>query len=248
MVGAGDAAARLRELHRPGRPLVLPNIWDAAGARLVEQAGFAVVATSSAAVAEALGYADHQGAPVAEMFAAAARIARVVSVPVTVDAEAGYGLSAAELVDRLLAAGAAGCNLEDTDHGTGGLADPERHARWLAEVRAAAGDRLVINARVDVFLHAAGAPESEALAEGLRRARQYLEAGADCVYPILAPEDAVEELVRGIAGPVNILARPGAPLDRYRQLGVARISFGHLLAEAAFAEAERLAAEALRPA
>src|SRR5919198_3106423 len=150
-----ERCERLRTLHVPGKPLVLPNAWDVASARAVVAAGFPVVATSSGAVAESLGYEDHQGAPAAEMLAVAARIARSVDVPVTVDAEAGYGMEPAELVDALLETAVAGCNLEDTDHAIGGLADLDRHAEWLGTVRRAAADRdygLVINARVDVFL------------------------------------------------------------------------------------------------
>src|ERR1041385_3892322 len=120
----------LRSLHRPGEPLLLPNAWDVATARAVVAAGFPVVATSSGAVAAALGYEDHEGAPAEEMLAAAARIARGVDVPVTVDAEAGYGMEPAELVAALRNAGAAGCNLEDTDHVTGSLRDPDRQAGW----------------------------------------------------------------------------------------------------------------------
>src|SRR6266508_6291331 len=104
----------LRSLQRPGDPLLLPNAWDVATARAVVAAGFPVVATTSGAVAATLGYEDHQGAPADEMLAAAARIARSVDVPVTVDAEAGYGMAPGDLVDALFAVGAAGCNLEDT--------------------------------------------------------------------------------------------------------------------------------------
>src|SRR6201991_2127464 len=106
---------RLRSLHRPGDPLLLPNVWDVASAKAVVAAGFPVVATTSAGVAAALGYEDHEGAPAGEMFAAAGRIARGVDVPVSVDAEGGYGMAPAELVAALRAVGAAGCNLEDTD-------------------------------------------------------------------------------------------------------------------------------------
>src|SRR6516225_8955005 len=128
----------LRLLHRPGAPLLLPNAWDVATARAVVAAGFPVVATTSGGVAATLGYADHEGAPADEMLAAAARIARGVEAPVTVDAEAGYGMEPAELVAALRTAGAAGCNLEDTDHATGSLRDPGRHAKWLKAVRKAA--------------------------------------------------------------------------------------------------------------
>src|SRR5919106_2153213 len=157
----------LRSLHRPGAPLLLPNAWDVATARAVVKAGYPVVATTSGGVAAALGYEDHEGAPGDEMLAAAARIARGVEAPVTVDAEAGYGMEPAELVAALRTAGAAGCNLEDTDLAAGGLRDPDRHAEWLGAVRQAAsedGYRLVINAPVDVFLEGflAGAdPETQ---------------------------------------------------------------------------------------
>src|ERR687898_942741 len=106
----------LRSLHRPGAPLLLPNAWDVATARAVIATGFPVVATTSWGVAAALGYEDQEGAPADEMLAAAARIASGVQAPVTVDAEAGYGMEPAELVAALRSAGAAGCNLEDTDH------------------------------------------------------------------------------------------------------------------------------------
>src|SRR5580765_2177114 len=182
----------LRSLHRPGEPLLLPNAWDVATARAVVAAGFPVVATASGGVAATLGYEDHQGAPADEMLAAAGRIARGVDVPVSVDAEAGYGMEPADLVAALHTAGAAGCNLEDTDHLAGELGDPDRHAEWLAAVRQAAsadGYGLVINARVDVFLgpfFAGAGPGTQVdlVPEALQRANAYLEAGADCVYPI----------------------------------------------------------------
>lgn len=223
-------ATALRELHRPGKPLVLANIWDAASAKLVQEAGFPAIATSSGAVAESLGYADGQDAPVGEMLAAVARITRVVSVPVTVDAEAGYGLPADDLVARLLAAGAAGCNLEDTVHPAHTLADPARHAEFLAAVRAAAGDALVINARVDVFVRAPeGATERDLLPAAVERARTYLSAGADCVYPILVRDpDVLRDFTAAVApAPVNVMAVPNGPaIAELAAFGVARVSMG----------------------
>src|ERR671915_2333613 len=124
----------LRSLQRPGDPLLLPNAWDVATARAVVAAGFPVVATTSGGVAATLGYEDHERAPADEMLAAAARIARGVEVPVTVDAEAGYGMQPAELVAALRGAGVAGCNLEDTEWPAGSLRDPDRHAEWLTAV------------------------------------------------------------------------------------------------------------------
>jgi 2-methylisocitrate lyase-like PEP mutase family enzyme len=229
----------LRSLHRPGDPLLLPNAWDAATARAVVAAGFPVVATSSGGVAAALGYEDHEGAPAEEMLAAATRIARSVGVPVTVDAEAGYGMEPAELVASLRAAGAAGCNLEETDHAAGSLRDPDRHAEWLAAVRQAAsedGYPLVVNARVDVFLvpfFAGAAPgtQVELVPDALQRANAYLDAGADCVYPIALWEpDAVRPFMADVRGPVNLIRLPQTPsLAELAALGIARVSWATLL-------------------
>ena len=240
---------QLRSLHRPGAPLLLPNAWDVATARAVVAAGFPVVATTSAGVAAALGYEDEEGAPADEMLAAAARMARGVEVPVTVDAEAGYGMQPGELVAALRNAGAAGCNLEDTDHTAGGLRDPNRHAEWLRAVRQAAsadGYRLVINARVDVFLGpflaGAGPGTQEGLVpEALRRANAYLEAGVDCVYPIVLWEtDALRRFTSEVRGPVNVARLPQLPsLAELAAAGVARVSWGpflHLDAMARFSE------------
>ena len=238
----------LRSLHRPGAPLLLPNAWDAATARAVVAAGFPVVATTSGGVAATLGYEDHEGAPGDEMLAAAARIARSVEVPVTVDAEAGYGMEPAELVGALRSAGAAGCNLEDTNHAAGSLRDPDRHAEWLRAVRQAASDEgypLVINARVDVFLGGflAGtdpATQAELVPEALRRASAYLDAGADCVYPIALWEaDALRHFTSEVRGPVNVIRLPQMPsLAALAALGVARVSWATLLYREAMARFE----------
>jgi 2-methylisocitrate lyase-like PEP mutase family enzyme len=234
-----DRCELLRSLQRPGDPLLLPNAWDVATGRAVVAAGFPVVATTSGGVAAALGHEDHEDAPAGEMLAAAARIARAVDVPVTVDAEAGYGMEPGELVAALRDAGAAGCNLEDTDHATGRLRGPDRHAAWLGAVRRAASDDgygLVVNARVDVFLGPllAGAgtgTQAELVPEAVRRAQAYLEAGVDCVYPIgLWELEALGRFVSDAGGPVNVLRLPQAPsLRELGGLGVARVSWGTLL-------------------
>jgi 2-methylisocitrate lyase-like PEP mutase family enzyme len=231
--------ATLRSLHVPGEPLLLPNAWDVASARAVEAAGFPVVATTSAGVAAALGHGDHEDAPGEEMLAAAARIARGVSVPVTVDAEAGYGMDPQDLVTTLREIGVAGCNLEDTDHGAGELRDAAAHAEWLAAVSEAAARKeygLVINARIDVFVRAASAgtegSQAQLVDEALRRARAYSDAGADCVYPILLWErDALGEFVSRHSGPVNaVRIPPGPSVPELAELGVARVSWGGQLA------------------
>jgi 2-methylisocitrate lyase-like PEP mutase family enzyme len=238
----------LRSLHRrPGAPLLLPNAWDVITARAVAAAGFPVVATTSGGVAATLGYEDHEGAPGHEMLAAAARIAQAVDVPVTVDAEAGYGMGPAELVGALRSMGAAGCNLEDTDYAAGRLRDPEEHAEWLRAVRDSAsadGYGLVINARVDVFVGpflAGGAgTQAELVPDALRRAHAYLEAGVDCVYPIALWEaDALRRFMSEIRGSVNIMRLPQAPsLAELAGLGVARVSWATLLYRSALAHFE----------
>ena len=216
------SAAALRALHVPGDPLVLPNAWDAATAKVVVEAGFPAVATTSSGVAEALGYEDGEATPADEMLAAVARIARAVDVPVTADLEAGYGLEGGELARRLLAAGGAGLNFEDTDHPNRPALQPvDEQCRRIAAIKA--GGDVVVNARIDVHIRGGET------AEGLERARAYRAAGADCVYPIgITDEATIAAYAEG--GPVNVLLRPGAPpIARLAELGVARVSLGHFL-------------------
>jgi 2-methylisocitrate lyase-like PEP mutase family enzyme len=211
----------LRALHVPGTPLVLPNAWDPASARLVEQAGFEAVATSSGAVARAAGSEDHEVMTAEEALAHAARIVAAVEVPVTVDFEAGYGLAPDAVAYGLISAGAAGCNLEDTDHRAGTMVDAATQAKKLAAVRAAAGDALVINARIDSFLRGVANPVEDAIERG----RAYRDAGADCLYPIGASDESdIARMVEAL-GVVNVLVRKGAPsAARCAELGVARVS------------------------
>lgn len=231
-----ERAVELARLHREGPPLVLPNAWDVASARLVEAAGFPAIATSSSAVAASLGYPDGEVIPVDEMFAAVARIARAVDVPVTADLEAGYGLRARELVERLLAAGAVGMNIEDSrrpregDEASEPMLPVAQAAARLAGIREAAeaaGVPFVLNARIDLFLRRDGA-QVGLVDDALTRAREYVAAGADSVFPIfIAEEEAIMRMVAGAGAPLNVLLRAGVPpLDRLTALGVRRISFG----------------------
>lgn len=203
-------------LHAGPGILVMANAWDAASAQRFEAAGFPAIATTSGGVAGALGYADHEAAPVDDMLAAATRIVRAVSVPVTVDFEAGYRLSPPEIARRLIDSGAVGLNLEDTGHhGISGLVPAEAQAERLAAVKREAralGVDLFLNARVDVFLRRESSVESQ-LSEGLRRARLYREAGADCIYPIgLSDPTAIRSLVAAVEV-VNVTVRRGGPLS-----------------------------------
>ncbi len=221
-VGGADLFRALHRRRPQGDPLVLPGPWDAASARACVDAGFPALATPSAGVAASLGHEDG-GTPADEMFAAVARIARAVDVPVSADVEGGYGLAPKELVERLLEAGAVGCNLEDSGAG-GVLKDPHEHAEYLAEVRSAAADLLFVNARIDTFVHGDGDPE-----QAIARAALYVAAGADCVYPILAPADVLPLLRSGIQGPLNMLARldgEGPSPAVLGGLGATRVTFG----------------------
>ncbi|MFD8478827.1 isocitrate lyase/phosphoenolpyruvate mutase family protein [Kitasatospora sp. NPDC059673] len=233
---AGEFLA-LHDRTEPADPLVLPNVWDAVSARAFADAGFTALATSSSAVAAALGYRDGEDTPADEMFAALKRITRSVGVPVTADIEAGYGLSPAEIVERLLEAGVIGCNLEDSTAATGQLKDPAQHAGWLAEVRSAAGDRLVLNARVDTFLFGDHAVES-----AVERAALYLDAGADVIYPILAPESAIPDLAAGIGAPLNALCHLDTTTPaQLGALGAARVTYGGSLQKHSAADITALA-------
>ncbi|MFF1462671.1 isocitrate lyase/phosphoenolpyruvate mutase family protein [Streptomyces sp. NPDC058330] len=241
-----DPVAVFRALHHdrtPGDPLVLPGPWDAASARVFEEAGFPALATPSAGVAASLGHADGR-TPAAEMFAAVARIAGAVSVPVSADVEAGYGLAPAELVERLLEAGVVGCNLEDSAGGV--LLDPREQADRLAGVLGAADGRLFVNARVDTYVRAL--PDgTDVVAETVGRARLYAAAGAECVYPIGAPADHLPRLAAGVTVPLNAHGAPDDPSGARRlgELGAARITFGPLLQRHATDAVRDLAARLL---
>jgi 2-methylisocitrate lyase-like PEP mutase family enzyme len=229
MTDLADQAELLRSLHVPGTPLVLPNAWDVGSARTVVDAGFPVVATASNAVAAALGYDDGEGAPSEEMMFVAGRIAASVDVPVTVDAEAGYGMAPDALVELLTGIGVVGCNIEDTDHANGGLVDVEVRATYITQLRAAAdriGVPLVINARIDSFFHTSPLAEDRKRGDAISRAEAYWSAGADCVFPPGAGPDDLRAIVE-VGAPVNAgLPLNSGSLDELRAIGVARISVG----------------------
>jgi 2-methylisocitrate lyase-like PEP mutase family enzyme len=228
-----ERARRFHALHAPGELLLLPNAWDAVSAGIFAQAGYPAVATTSSGVANALGYPDGERAPRDEVVAATRRIAAAVDVPVTADIESGFGASAAEVgetVRRVVAAGAVGINLEDAVHPEPRLYDlPEAVERVRAARRAAEaeGVALFLNARTDVYLRAIGAPETR-LGEALRRARAYVEAGADGIFvPGVSDAATIGSLAAGVAVPLNVISAPGLPSRaELRALGVRRVSLG----------------------
>jgi 2-methylisocitrate lyase-like PEP mutase family enzyme len=227
-------AEELRKLHSGPRMLVLPNAWDAASARVLEDLGYPAIATTSAGVAFALGYPDGQQISRDEMLEAVARIARAVRIPVTADMEAGYGTTPADMAETakaIVAAGAVGLNLEDvtgdTESSQVETALQTEKIGTIREASASLGVSLVINARTDVYLMPIG-PEATRFERTVERLRAYRAAGADCVFaPGVADGELIEKLVKAIAAPLNILITPGCPsIAELQKLGVARASAG----------------------
>jgi 2-methylisocitrate lyase-like PEP mutase family enzyme len=249
MTSTPESFANFRSLHVPGRPLVLPNAWDVASARLIVAAGAKALATTSAGVAWSLGSPDGDRLDRTAAIAAVARIAAAVDVPVTADIEGGFAPDAAgvgETIRGIIGAGAVGVNLEDTDHtGAAPLRPVEEAAARIAAARAAAdaeGVALYINGRIDTYLR--GGDDVGAV---VARAGAYLEAGATGIFvPGVTAPDLVAELVAKIPVPLNILAGPGAPsIDDLAALGVARVSVGASLARIAYTVARDAARELL---
>ena len=244
-------AEALRDLHIPGDPLLLLNAWDAASAVVIARGGARAVATSSAAAANALGYADGQHLTRDQMLGAVAAIAGAVDLPVTADMEAGYGdepEAAAATARGVVEVGAVGLNMEDLRDGGDDLLPIDRFSAKIAAVRAVGeetGIPLVLNARTDVFLGEIGDPDSR-LDHAVERGNAYLDAGADCIFvPGVIDTAVITAVVQGIHGPISILAVPGSPpLSDLKALGVARISTGSGPYRAALALARRMAQEA----
>ncbi|MGW7445029.1 isocitrate lyase/PEP mutase family protein [Kitasatospora sp. NPDC054795] len=233
-----------RSLHTPARPLALANAWDVASARVIEAAGATAIATTSAGVAWSLGAPDGDRAPRGPMLDAIARIASAVTVPVTADIEGGYGQSPAEVaetVTRVLEAGVVGINIEDGNRSPGTLVDQLAAARGAAQ---RAGVDLFVNARIDTYLLGLGDPATR-LQDTLGRARSYIDAGADGIFvPGVTDPGVIKDLVAGLTVPLNIMAGPGSmPVDELGALGVARVSLGSSVAQAAYAVARHAALE-----
>ncbi len=227
-------ALAFRSLHHGSKPLLLPNVWDIASARVVEECGYPALATTSAGIAFSLGYPDGQKISRDEMIAAIARIARSVKIPVSADVEAGYSPKAdgaAGTARRVIEAGAVGINLEDsTGDRQRPLADLGMQVEKIRAVREAAlktGVLLVVNARTDVYLDQVGPPESR-YDETVRRLLAFRDAGADCVFaPGLRDLETIRRLVKDVQCPLNILGGPGTPaVGELHTAGVARVSLG----------------------
>lgn len=225
-------AELFRAMHHGPGLLLLPNAWDAISARIVVEAGFRAIATTSGGVAWALGYADGEATPWAEVVAATARIARSVATPVTADIESGYGDTPAAVgrsIGDIIGAGVVGVNLEDGLRNATppirSVADATARIRAAREAATAAGVPIVINARTDLYIKNIGSEESR-FDEAVARGRAYLAAGADCFYPIaLRDPETMGRLVRALNCPININVRAGSPnVAELEALGVARAS------------------------
>ncbi|MGY3529840.1 isocitrate lyase/PEP mutase family protein [Bradyrhizobium sp. USDA 4452] len=226
-------AEAFHALHRTGDPLVLFNAWDVATAKAIAKTSPAI-ATSSGAVASALGYADGENAPLDMVEGLVSRMTASVTVPVSIDLEAGYGDTpdaTTRSAARILKAGAIGVNIEDgLFGGKRQLVSPELHAAKIRAVRDTArqlGVRLFINARTDPFLLKFGSPE-QCLDEAVRRAKVYADAGADGIFvPGLTELALIERLVQLSPAPVNIMVTRGVPeIGELARAGVRRISLG----------------------
>ncbi len=249
-----EQATRFRDLH-VRRPLILPNAWDAGSAKLIEAAGASAIATTSAGLSWSLGRPDGQNLSRDEMVSSICHIVRAVKVPINVDIESGYGNrtndDVKQTVRTLISIGIAGVNLEDSPGYKGQtLLTAEEQAariRVARETATATGGDLVINARTDVYLFGVGEPETRFDAV-IQRARLYLRAGADCVFvPGIIDADTISRLVKAVEGPVNIMAMPGAPnATQLGKMGVARVSVGPGIAQAALAAVQSAASELLQ--
>ncbi|MBI5258098.1 MAG: isocitrate lyase/phosphoenolpyruvate mutase family protein [Burkholderiales bacterium] len=242
-------------LHRAARGFVMPNAWDAGSAVLLASEGFAALGSTSAGIAFSLGKPDYNvrdsalAVPRDEMLAAIARIAAAVAVPVNADLESGYGDTPEQVADtvrRAIAAGAAGCNLEDVDTRNGHLFDLDTAAERIAAARAAiaaSGRGFVLTARTDVFQHGG----ADALRQAITRGRRYLAAGADCVFPPgVADVERARVLVQEIAGPINLVVGLGESSSNAHALieaGVQRVSVGGSIARSALGLVRRAARE-----
>jgi 2-methylisocitrate lyase-like PEP mutase family enzyme len=248
------AAERLRALHdADAGVLILPNAWDAASAAVIAQAGAQAIATTSGGIAWSAGRRDGQGLTRAEMIERVREIAAAVAVPVTADVEGGYGPGPGDVavtVEAVIAAGAAGVNIEDSRVPGGPLFGPAEQAARIKAARYAAASAglsgLFINARTDVFLFGVGAEQARP-ADVLARCRAYAEAGADGLFvPGLLDLEVLAELAAASPLPLNVMAGPGAPpVAELAAAGVRRVSVGTAIAQSAYTLAGRAAAELL---
>jgi len=235
-----DHIELFRKLHAGPKILVLPNAWDVASARIFEAAGFPAIATTSAGIANSIGYPDGERVSRDEMLDVIRRIVRAVSVPVSADVEAGYG-DAAGTAHALAELGAVGMNLEDSR--AGALVEVSSQVKLIESVRAKSN--LIINARTDVYLHSTGGDPAMLLEQAVERLNAYRKAGADSLFaPGVRDAETIGQLARAVDGPLNILAVAGAPpVAELERLGVRRVTIGSGAMRATMGLTRRIAGE-----
>lgn len=230
---SASKADLLLALHTADDLLILPNVWNPLGARVLQSRGYPAVATASAAISSSLGYVDGERIKRSTLIDMVGRIARSVDLPVTADIERGYGATVAEMEETIQAVidcGVVGVNIEDSLEEGQPLRLVEEQCERISAARRVADQsniHLVINARIDSFL----VPETaskDVTADAVARANAYIDAGADCVYPIGGLDDTtIRTLRERITSPINILALPGgASMSFLREAGINRVSFG----------------------
>lgn len=227
-------AENFLSLHKDDKMLLLPNIWDPIGARILEAKGFPAVATASAAISSSLGYKDGEKIKFTTHLEIIRRIADAVQIPVTADIESGYSADLSGLkknINLLIDTGVVGINIEDNTGVEGELRSIAEQCHRISAVRETAENRgvhLVINARTDCFLSKENKSKVELISEAIKRADEYTKAGADCIYPVgVLDLETVQILRKEIKSPINILgSAKSVPLKTLRELGINRVSFG----------------------
>ena len=246
-------AEKFLALHHEPKLLVLPNIWDPLGARLLEGLGYPAVATASAAVAYSLGYDDGQKIKFDAMLDVIERIASSVAVPMTADIERGYAehpQEIAENIRQVMHAGAVGINFEDSSFEGGPLQPIDFQCERIQAIRNMAdkeGIPLVINARIDVFMRSADISRSEKIAETISRGKAYLDAGADCLYPIgLGDVETLKRIREETEAPINVYAsKVAASMKELAAIGISRLSLGPGLIRASLTTMRNVAQQLL---
>ena len=227
-------AQQLLSLHNNGKLLILPNVWNPIGARMLQAKGYPAVATASAAISESLGYRDGEQLKLDTMLDMVTRIVRSVDLPVTADFEAGYADTIEDLqenISRLLDTGAVGINFEDSFDDSAHLRPIPTQVERIKAVREVAerrGVHLVINARADSFFAEGFSSDEERIEDVVTRLNAYTQAGAECVYPVgRGDKETLTILRKRLTAPINVLATAKtASLNELQALGINRVSFG----------------------
>jgi len=230
-----EKAELFHQLHHSGEMLVFPNIWDSLGAALMQDLGYQAIATASAAIAYSNGYDDGENIPFADLLPLLKRITGAVNIPVTADIETGYANNTDELkknIELLLETGIVGINFEDSDKTTNKLFPIEYQCEKIRSIKAAGAAQhipIFINARTDVYVKGNDFwDEAAKLDETIKRGKAYLEAGADCIFPILVDRrSSIQTLISTLNCPINIIALGAVPpLKVLSEMGIARVSVG----------------------